>query len=638
MIVDKESIKKAKEKLGDLNAYAIAEIQDLAEFDEKNLKALCPHHQEDTPSYVYDKKRHRFKCFGCGYSADIIDAKMGKGATFLEACQYLFQEAKMDYSFGEKDVQTKFHYRYPHPEPLNDRAKVISYLSKRGISKATIDYLDIREDAHGNCVFNYYDVNDCLEVVKYRPSHTIDKTNGEIKNWAQKGADTSPILFNMNRINTENPLLICEGELDCASAIEAGYLNAVSVPFGCNSFGWMEECWDWLEQFDSIIIWSDNDAPGKKMQRECINRLGSWRTRYIDAPPMVKKDNGKEVPCKDINDCLQIGGKDFVIRLITEAKDVPVNSVVDYSDITELNIAEMDGIKTGLKPIDSELVKLFYGTLTILSGRPGSGKTSIVDQAIANTIDDGKCVFLFSKEMPERMTASWMNSILGGRRNTREFTSKDHKPYRAIPRDIQDKIQKYYAGKLFIYKDSDPNDLDSIMNSAEECVRKYGVKLVVIDNMMMVNLGGGHDEEYTNQTEFVKKLINFAAKFNIAVILVAHPKKTPDVNADITMYDVSGSSNIINLAMRAIGLRRVSQREKEKEPDKWGKYDVVLTIMKDRMLGKADTSIGLWYDLESRRFYTDYEEYAHQYKWDTNVYQQPLPYIDRGKRDEFPDK
>ena len=43
----------------------------------------------------------------------------------------------------------------------------------------------------------------------------------------------------------------------------------------------------------------------------------------------------------------------------------------------------MDGVQTGIKPLDNELLKIYYGTLTILSGRPGSGKTSIVDQAIA---------------------------------------------------------------------------------------------------------------------------------------------------------------------------------------------------------------------------------------------------------------
>ena len=47
-------------------------------------------------------------------------------------------------------------------------------------------------------------------------------------------------------------------------------------------------------------------------------------------------------PIKDINDCLQTGGSEFVMQLISNAKDVPVKSVVDYSEIEELDVSKMD--------------------------------------------------------------------------------------------------------------------------------------------------------------------------------------------------------------------------------------------------------------------------------------------------------
>lgn len=376
---------------------------------------------------------------------------MEKGNTFLEAVKHLFEEANIEYSFGEKDVKTRRNYRYPHEEPINGKEHVIDYWGKRGISKNVIDYLDIREDAHGNGVFNFYDTNDVLTMVKYRPAKTIEKHSGQSKTWCQKDSDTSSLLFNMNRVNTSKPLLITEGETDCASAVEAGYINTVSVPLGAGNLHWIEENWEWLNNFDSIVIWSDNDEPGIKMRKECIYRLGTWRTKYISTPEFFKKDNGKEVPLKDINDCLQVGGKDFVMNLISEAKDVPVKSVVDYSEIEELDVSQMDGVKTGIKPLDDELVKLFYGTLTILSGRPGSGKTSLIDQAIAETIDGGNPVFLYSKELPERLSANWFNTIIAGRRNMVEKQSNNGKKYYVVPFAIQKKMQSFYnKNYLFI--------------------------------------------------------------------------------------------------------------------------------------------------------------------------------------------
>lgn len=638
MLIEKTDIEKAKDKLGDNNAFLMAELLELENFDDKNLKACCPYHNEDTASFIYNKKNKTFHCFGCNKTVDIIDVLMEKGNTFLEAAKYLFEKAGVEYSFGEKDVRTRHNYRYPHEEPINEKEHVVDYWGKRGISKNVIDYLDIREDSHGNGVFNFYDTNDVLTMVKYRPARTVEKHSGQPKTWCQKDADTSALLFNMNRVNTSKPLLITEGETDCASAIEAGYINTVSVPLGAGNLHWIEENWDWLNNFESIIIWSDNDEPGIKMRKECIYRLGTWRTKYISTPEFFEKENGKRVPLKDINDCLQVGGKEFVMNLISEAKDVPVKSVVDYSEIEELDISQMDGVKTGIKPLDDELLKIFYGTLTVLSGRPGSGKTSIIDQTIARTIDDGSPVFLFSKEMPERMSANWFNTIIAGRRNMVERTSRDNRKYYIVPQAIQKKMQAQYNKKLFIYRDDEPNDVDSVLKSAEECVRKFGCKLIVLDNLMMIDLNCSESDKNTAQTNLINALIKFAAKFNVAVVLIAHPRKTQDTNSDIEMYDISGTSNIINLAMRSIGLRRVSKKEKNDPKSKWHNYDVVLTVIKDRLLGKADFQMGLWYDLTSRRFYTDYDEYDAKFAWDDNVYTDRLPYVDRSIDNTFPDK
>lgn len=638
MLIEKTDIEKAKDKLGDNNAFLMAELLELENFDDKNLKACCPYHNEDTASFIYNKKNKTFHCFGCNKTVDIIDVLMEKGNTFLEAAKYLFEKAGIEYSFGEKDVRTRHNYRYPHEEPINEKENVVDYWGRRGISKNVIDYLDIREDSHGNGVFNFYDTNDVLTMVKYRPARTVEKHSGQPKTWCQKDADTSALLFNMNRVNTSKPLLITEGETDCASAIEAGYINTVSVPLGAGNLHWIEENWDWLNNFGSIIIWSDNDEPGIKMRKECIYRLGTWRTKYISTPEFFEKENGKRVPLKDINDCLQVGGKEFVMNLISEAKDVPVKSVVDYSEIEELDISQMDGVKTGIKPLDDELLKIFYGTLTVLSGRPGSGKTSIIDQTIARTIDDGSPVFLFSKEMPERMSANWFNTIIAGRRNMVERTSRDNRKYYIVTQAIQKKMQAHYNKKLFIYRDDEPNDVDSVLKSAEECVRKFGCKLIVLDNLMMIDLNCSESDKNTAQTNLINALIKFAAKFNVAVVLIAHPRKTQDTNSDIEMYDISGTSNIINLAMRSIGLRRVSKKEKNDPKSKWHNYDVVLTVIKDRLLGKADFQMGLWYDLTSRRFYTDYDEYDAKFAWDDNVYTDRLPYVDRSIDNTFPDK
>ena len=62
----------------------------------------------------------------------------------------------------------------------------------------------------------------------------------------------------------------------------------------------------------------------------------------------------------------------------------------------------------------------------------------------------------------------------------------------------------------------------------------------------------------------------------------------------------------------------------------------MLDVLKDRLRGKENLSIGLYYDVPSRRFYTNEKEYDFQYKWDDTKYTTPSGYVDRDADDEFP--
>ena len=141
MLIDKGLIEQAKEKLGDENAFIMAELLDLENFDKKNLKACCPYHREDTASFIYNKKNQTFHCFGCSKTVDIIDVLMEKGSTFVDAVKQLCKKAELEFSCPEQHVKTLPRYKYPHEEPReNDMSKVYEYLGPRGIGKAPADY------------------------------------------------------------------------------------------------------------------------------------------------------------------------------------------------------------------------------------------------------------------------------------------------------------------------------------------------------------------------------------------------------------------------------------------------------------------------------------------------------------------
>lgn len=641
MIVDNEKVQDAKAKLGSQSAQIIADLLKVEQYNDRNLKGCCPVHKENTPSFIWNAKANNFRCFGCGITIDIIDAYMRTGDTYLQAVQKLFELTGTQYTFGEMGVKTRKQYYYPNPIYAPDNEKVYDYLSKRKISRETADYLSIRQDKDGNLLYQYYDSNDVLTMVKVRKSSRVN--HGEVKCWYLKDSngkpfDTSNILYNMNRVGFDKPLLITSGEGDCAAAIEAGYINSVSIPMGDQNTRWVEECLEFLDNFNSIIICPDNDESGMKYCKDITPRLGSWRCKVANVPNKITLQDGTVKIIKDLNELLYFCGKDAVLEIITNAKDTPVPSVDDLSDITDIDLDEIDGVTTGIEVLDKELMRIFFGTLTIISGMPGSGKSSLITQLICNALDQNKNCWLFSGELPSFMTKNWFNYILAGNRNITRYEQSNGDTFYKVTNEAKKAIDKYYRGKWYIYKDDYDNNIDKLIDSMTDVVRKYGVKLLVLDNMMVIDTED-NENELKEQTNTIKKLIAFSKKYNVATILVCHPRKLKET-ATVGMYDIAGTSNITNLAHRTIGMRRVTQDEKEGE-DKFSnlkkslvKYDVIINIIKDRLRGRSNISRGLYYDTPSRRFFTNYNEYDYKYSWDTKAYTDILPYPITDKENE----
>lgn len=632
MLVDKALIEQAKEKLGDENAFIMAELLELENFDEKNLKACCPYHREDTASFIYNKKNYTFHCFGCSKTVDVIDVLMERGSTFVDAVKQLCKKAELEFSCPEQHVKTLPRYKYPHEEPReNDMSKVYEYLESRGISKATSDYLDIRADEHGNIAFHTYDQYDTLTVVNYRKSF---KTK-ENKCWFQKDADVADILWNMNRINTTKPLVITEGQIDCASVIEAGYLNCVSILKGSQGMGWIENCWDWLQQFDSIIVFSDGDKAGLKMRNEVINRLGAMKCKYVEVPTELEfKDTGRVVPVKDANEILQAKGKEFLLELINTAKDIPITSVAKLSEIKELNPTEMDGFEVGIEELDKELMKIFTGGVTLLTGLPSAGKTTFLNQVVLKAMDSGYKTFLFSRELLNGMSKGWFTQVAAGRRNMHPIKLANGNDFYIVNDDAKRDITKHYDDMFYIYKDEEENSEDKLFESMELCATKKGLRLFIIDNLMTVQLRSDVADTNKAQTDFMNRLIKFSMKYDVVVVCIAHPRKIQG-GTDIGLFDVAGSQNIVNLATRTIGLKRVKADDKNNPSNKYYGYDVIITIIKDRIFGSTK-EIPVYYDQIDRRFYSNYEEFDRIYGWDNKKYVGRLPYPN--VKEDFPDK
>lgn len=613
----------------------------VTDFDQQRMRCCCPVHAEKTPSFIYSHDRYACHCFGCGVNIDFVDAYMrGHKATFAEAVQKLFEVAGMQFSFGEIGVKSKRQYRYPKAAQSENKDKVYRYLAKRKISRQTADYLDICQDQDGNIVFNYYDLNDTLTMVKYRPSRAVKK--GENKNWTQPGADTTPLLFNMNRINPSQPLLITSGELDAAAAIEAGYSNSTSIPLGDGNEHWISECWDFLEQFEEIIIAPDNDESGAKYVKSVTPRLGDWRCKVVQVPEYYEKPDGEKIKVKDLNEVLFWFGKEKLLEIIVNAKQSEVPEVIDYADIEDFDISQVPGITTGLSGIDRLIRKFCFGTTVVVTGVAGAGKTSLTSQVVGQALEQGYNAFVYSGELENPMLKNWIDFVLAGQRNLIEMESHTGTYYKVNP-DAVKSMKDYYRGRLWIYRDDFSQAASKMLSVMESMVRRNNTKLVVIDNMTSIDLECNDSNKYFKQDEFIRKVIAFSKKFKCLCLIVIHPKKMEEMRR-MSMFDLQGVVSSANLCHYLIALYRTQDKDKLSVNQKTGKQqvpihgDVVCDVLKNRMTG-ALGSAELYYDTPSRRFFEDEKSLDFKYRWDTKEYGgTPLPFPPKQLDDHIDDE
>lgn len=628
MIIPKELIVKAKNILKTKQADIIAVEIGLEEYNEVQLKSLCPFHNEKTPSFIWNTKNHYFKCFGCGATLDILDCFILKGSSFIEASQNIFNLAGIDFKIERN--YTKKEYKYPKLTTTKKRANVNKYLELRKISKETLDFAGIKEDK-GNIVFEYFDLQKNLLTVKYRPARSVKK--GENKSWCQKNADTTPILYGMHQIDTSKPLVITEGEIDRLAVIESGYKNAVSIPFGSSSTTWIEHNWEWLEQFDKIIIWSDNDDAGRKMNETIIPRLGVWR---------CYEAKGQE---KDINLELFKHGKDAVLKVIENAKEIPVQDIIDLSEIENYDITKAEGIYTNIKGIDKFISKFFFGTVNMVVGINGSGKSTVINQIlVAEAIEQGYQTFIFSGELTKQALKAWINFPIAGKRHIEVINRGKNQPkgYRIKPK-VLDLMNKWYKGKVHVY-DKEFNIIASeLLEKMQELARKYGVKNFILDNLMMINCSEYNKfNPYEAEVTFVLKLCEFARNFNVVVHLLNHPSKIDSIRR-LTKMDVAGMAKLTNLVHYVIAIHRVTEKEKEGTINNRGEqvvapiqYDCLIDILKNRPMGHQDKTIGCYFEPSSKRFYGDSDNINRQYSWDNEEEDDEVMTEIQGAEEELP--
>jgi twinkle protein len=343
--------------------------------------------------------------------------------------------------------------------------------------------------------------------------------------------------------NEDQPLVITEGEWDCLTAIQSGFARSVSVPNGAPAdqsdnpteakryeFLWRSK--DLLDKVKSIVIATDGDGPGKSLAADLARWLGPERCKFISYPSDTK----------DLNEVLKVYGSGEVARLLNTAKAYPVKGLYRLEDFPEP--PPVRAVPIGVHGLE-DYFSLVPGTLSIISGWAGHGKTSLLMRMLANLIDRGVNIALGSFEtMPRPILERRLRACL--------YRCGEIGPKANSPGPADQLLATRLSVIAHTARDEDTElDLDYIIELAKVAVLRDGVKLLCLDPWNEIEHKRGKEETETEYTgRAIRSLKRFAINYDCAVWLVAHPRKPHgDGNPKPpSLYDLAGSAHFANKA------------------------------------------------------------------------------------------
>ena len=451
------------------------------------------------------------------------------------------------HSYQRKGSSNKIYVRPTTPDFIEEvSTNVEKWFDGRGISKNTLKELKVTEGAEfmpqtgqmENAIhFNYF-IGDQLINVKYRDGRKNFKL--------YKGAEK--VFYNINSVVGYEYCVIVEGEMDVLSLHEAGIENVVSVPNGAtlnnNNLDYLDNCIDYFTDKDKIIIAVDDDDAGQALQQELVRRLGAeicYLATFED--------------CKDANEYLLKYGKEELAKRIAKAKPVPLENVTTFRDI-EAEITDFvengfkPGFQVGLPNFDS-IFSTYTGQFITVTGIPSSGKSDFVDQMVVgyNVNYQWKTAFASPENAPTYLHAHKLM-----RKVWQDMPSK-----KDIGTDKWNQVAEHINDN-FYFIDMDIYSLEAVLRKGAELVKRKGIKCLVIDpfNKVRSNDASGDVNVYT--LEYLSKIEIFAKKYDVLVIVVAHPTKMyKDANGKIeepTMYNIKGGGEWYDASYHGILVHR----------------------------------------------------------------------------------
>lgn len=344
-----------------------------------------------------------------------------------------------------------------------------------------------------------------------------------------KGSDQC--LYRYDRLKGAKTIVLCEGEMDALTAVQAGFA-ATSVPGGApgqvgkKTHTYLYEAKEIFENAERVIVAVDADEPGRNLFEDTLVCLGRAKCHYVVYPD----------DCKDLNDVLVKHGVEKVEQVIEGARYVPVDGLYNLDDIPDEPPLQV--FRVGLSRDFDHHVGIVRGHTSIWTGFANHGKSLLLKQ-VATALAKNHGWVIAGAFMEDNYGVSFKGDILGA------WSGYHHS---LATNEQRAEFKQFMRDQFFVIRapEDEPVTLEFLFDLVETAVIRHGADFIVIDPFTEIDLQLSRGE---NERDVIGQALNafnrVARRYNVHIAIVAHPTKPSEKNEKTAPkgYDISGSAH-----------------------------------------------------------------------------------------------
>lgn len=394
-------------------------------------------------------------------------------------------------------------------------------------------------------------------------------------------------------------IVITEGEIDALSVGQALSLKwaAVSVPNGAQGAAKsIKEHLEFLSGYDEVVIWFDQDEPGRKATEECARLFPAGKVKTIVTP----------FDCKDANELLVTKGAQAVLNAVWEAKAYRPDGVISGTDLTveRLKTKAAPGWQTPYPKVNEMTRGIRPRQLWMLTAGTGVGKSTDAREWAYAALCEGKRVGMVFLEESVEDTGKYLVAL------DNNVLAEDLEDNPDMLTDAQWNAShaKLFAteGQYQAYDHFGSTDSEGLV-SKMDFMAAAGAELIFLDHITIAATGLDLD----GVDKLMVSLRSLIERTGVSVVCIAHIRKgqsgskSAEEGATISLDDIKGSGSLKQVPDVIIAKERNQQAESDEEKNR-----SVLRVLKVRRGGKTGPADHLLYDTKTGRLKpTDPEDF-----------------------------